>query len=184
MMGGLAIGLFVAFIVYLNNITHLAPKEDSIATVIQETFTDLQENAKKHERQQIPQASQQPAEARKEDEKPKTSFDFYYILPELEVAIPDRELANRTQQAKASPQEEKTEYVIQAGAFRKSEQADNLKAKLALHGIIAYIETVNVNSDTWHRVRIGPVKNISQLNKTRKRLKDNGIDSIVVEPKT
>ena len=185
MLGGLAIGLFVAFVVYLNNITRLSPqKEDSIATVIQETFTDLQENAQKREHQQTQQASKKPDETKKEDDKPKTSFDFYYILPELEVAVPDRELASRTQQAKASPQEEKIEYIIQAGAFRKSEQADNLKAKLALQGIIAYIETANVNSDKWHRVRIGPVKNISQLNQTRKRLKDNGIDSIVVEPKT
>jgi cell division protein FtsN len=184
MMGGLAIGLFVAFIVYLNNITRSTHEEDSIATVIQDTFTDLKENAEKHERQHSQQSiADKPKATAKKEHKPKTDFDFYYILPELEVAVPDRELASRAQQAKASPQQENTEYIIQAGAFRKAEQADNLKAKLALQGIVAYIQTVNVNSDTWHRVRIGPVKDISQLNKTRKRLRDNGIDTIVVEPK-
>lgn len=182
MMGGLAIGLFVAFVVYLNNMTR-NNGQDSIATVIHETFSDLKENAEKRERQPTVPAKDNTAD-KKEKDKPKTSFDFYYILPELEVAVPDRELATKTKQAKTSQQEEKIDYIIQAGAFRQHQQADNLKAKLALQGIIAYIETVNNNSDTWHRVRIGPVKNMAQLNQTRKRLKDNGIDSIVVKPKT
>lgn len=191
MLGGLAIGLFVAFIVYLNNMTINSNGQDSIASVIQETFSDLKENAQKRERQRDQEHNRQPAASTKqsagkkqEEEKPKTSFDFYYILPELEVAVPDRELATRTEQARTSSPEQKIEYIIQAGAFRQHQQADNLKAKLALQGIIAYIETVKNNADTWHRVRIGPVTNMAQLNQTRKRLKDNGIDSIVVKPKT
>lgn len=182
MLGGLAIGLFVAFLVYLNNMTRDSGK-DSIATVIQETFSELKENARKREspKTEIPANKQ---ETKKEADKPKTSFDFYYILPELEVAVPERELASRTQEAKTSTQQEHIEYIIQAGAFRQHEQADKLKAKLALHGIIAYIETVNNNSDTWHRVRIGPITNLARLNQTRKRLKDNGIANIVVKPKT
>jgi len=182
MMGGLAIGLFVAFVVWLNN----APRDrnqDSIANVISDTFSDLQENAKKRKQQRPEPVPSKPAET-KEDAKPQTSFDFYYILPELEVAVPDRELASKTQEAKTSPQQASIDYIIQAGAFRQHEQADNLKAKLALHGIIAYIQTVNNNNDTWHRVRIGPINNIAQLNQMRKRLKDNGIANIVVKPKT
>ena len=182
MLGGLAIGLFVAFIVYLNNITQNS-EQDTIASVIKEKFTDLQENAKKRESQSTTQKKENPIK-KQEDEKPKTRFEFYYILPELEVAVPDRELATRSQQTTTSSTNEKIEYIIQAGAFRQHQQADNLKAKLALHGIIAYIETVKNNADTWHRVRIGPVTDIAQLNQTRKRLKDNGIDSIVVKPKT
>lgn len=182
MLGGLAIGLFIAFIIWLNN---KVPNQgqDSIATVIQETFSELKENARKREtpKTETPVKKQ---ETKKEADKPKTSFDFYYILPELEVAVPERELVSRTQEAKTSTQQEHIEYIIQAGAFRQHEQADKLKAKLALHGIIAYIETVNNNSDTWHRVRIGPISDLAQLNQTRKRLKNNGIANIVVKPKT
>ena len=182
MMGGLVIGLFVAFVVYLNDATRDG-SQDSIATVIQETFHDLQENAQKRERQQeerVASADDKP----KEKLKPKTSFDFYYILPELEVAVPERELASKTQAAKTSPQQEPIDYIIQAGAFRQHDQADNLKAKLALQGIVAYIQTINNKADTWHRVRIGPITNMALLNQTRKRLKDNGIANIVVKPKT
>ncbi len=183
MLGGLAIGLFVAFIVYLNNATRDG-QQDSIATVISDTFSDLQENAQRREQQQPKPAQTNKTESKKEDKKPQTSFDFYYILPELEVAVPERELATKTQQAKASPQQASIDYIIQAGAFRQHQQADNLKAKLALHGIIAYIQTVDNKNDTWHRVRIGPITNMAQLNQMRKRLKDNGIANIVVKPKT
>jgi cell division protein FtsN len=182
MLGGLAIGLFVAFIIWLNNKVP-SQDQDSIATVIQETFSELKENARKRETPKS-ETPVQKQEAKKEADKPKTSFDFYYILPELEVAVPERELVSRTQEAKTSTQQEHIEYIIQAGAFRQHEQADKLKAKLALHGIIAYIETVNNNSDTWHRVRIGPISDLAQLNQTRKRLKNNGIANIVVKPKT
>ena len=196
MMGGLTIGLFVAFVVYLNNNTRRDGEQDSIATVIQETFSDLQENAQDREerlregkpeqtREQQTSSSETKPTASKEDDKPKTSFDFYYILPELEVAVPERELATKTKEAKTKPpqQQESIDYIIQAGAFRQHGQADNLKAKLALHGIIAYIQTVDNKSDTWHRVRIGPISNMAKLNKMRKRLKDNGIANIVVKPK-
>lgn len=183
MMGGLAIGLFVAFVVYLNDVTRDGP-QDSIATVIQETFSDLQKNAQKREQHAESSPAAKPTKAEKEEHKPKTSFDFYYILPELEVAVPERELASKTQEAKASPQQEPIDYIIQAGAFRQHDQADNLKAKLALQGIVAYIQTINNKSDTWHRVRIGPIANMALLNQTRKRLKDNGIANIVVKPKT
>ena len=75
-------------------------------------------------------------------------------------------------------------YMIQAGSFRSLEQADRLKAQLALHGIEATIQTVKINdNDTWHRVRVGPISNLSTLNQTRQRLHDNGIATIVVKEK-
>ena len=73
---------------------------------------------------------------------------------------------------------------MQAGSFREHNQADELKAKLALQGITADIQTVKINADTWHRVRIGPISDMSKLNATMKRLKDNGIQAIVVKSKT
>jgi len=175
MLGGLAIGLFVAFVVYLNN----APKpgqKDTIASVIKDTFSDLQENAKQRE-------SKQPAQKEKtktEPTKNHTKFDFYYILPEIDVPVPDQEL----ERVRKNPtKHDKGEYILQVGSFRKLAQADQLKAKLALQGLTANIQTVKINSSTWHRVRIGPINNITRLSETRRRLKESGIHSIVVKNK-
>lgn len=191
MMGGLAIGLFVAFVVYLNDVGK-SRNGGNIATVIKETFTDLQENAEQRKEQQQAETKKQAttktqtARAETETEKPKPSFDFYYILPELEVAVPEQELARQSQQSQnnKSAQEEKIDYILQAGSFRSHDQADQLKASLALKGITANIQTVNVNSVTWHRVRIGPITSMSKLTQTRKRLRDSGIQAIVVKNRT
>ena len=98
------------------------------------------------------------------------------------MAVPEQELASRSQNPQS--QDEKIEYILQAGSFRQHGQADQLKAQLALKGIQANIQTVNINNDTWHRVRIGPIRNLSKLNQTRKRLRESGSAAIVVTSKT
>lgn len=177
MLGGLAIGLFVAFLVYLNNSTHPSQK-NALVKAFKETMKDAREVRQEKETAPPPPPKSQPETA----EKPKPSFDFYYILPELEVAVPEQELAAKSQKPAAA--DEKIEYILQAGSFREHEQADQLKAKLALQGIDANIQSVQINQDTWHRVRIGPIRNMTTLNSTLKRLKDNNISAIVVKSKT
>jgi cell division protein FtsN len=175
MMGGLAIGLFVAFLVYLNN-NQKPGQKNALAKVIEKTLQDVREVKK----QQV----DTPAKPKETiAEKPKPSFDFYYILPELEVAVPEQELAAQSKQQASHP-DQNIEYILQAGSFRQLEQADQLKAKLALQGIESNIQTVKINADTWHRVRIGPIRNMSKLEQTRKRLNENGISAIVVKSKT
>jgi cell division protein FtsN len=104
--------------------------------------------------------------------------------------IPDHDLVDEGKQTSndskgKTEQSGPTRYIIQAGSFRSLEQADRLKARLALYGIEATIQTVTINNnDTWHRVRIGPMTDLSALNKTRKRLQDNGIATMVVKEKS
>ena len=176
MIGGLAIGLFVAFLVYLNN-TQRPGQKNALAKVLEQTIQDVREVKKQQVEAPPPAPKETPAE------KPKPSFDFYYILPELEVAVPEQELAAHSNKPESQVDGD-VEYILQAGSFKQHEQADQLKAKLALQGIESSIQSVNINSDTWHRVRIGPIRNISKLEQTRKRLRDNGISAIVVKSKT
>ena len=136
--------------------------------------------------------SQAPPPPKTEEDKPR--FDFYTILPELEVVIPDHDLLGKddgntvsTNRADSptTRSDSNLRYMIQAGSFRNPAQADRLKAQLALHGVEATIQTVTINdNDTWHRVRIGPISDINKLNRTRKRLHDNGIATIVVKEKS
>ncbi len=179
MLGGLAIGLFVAFVVYLNN-TAKPGQKDTIASVIKNTFSDLQENAKQRETTR-PKQQDKPKTKPPESTKNHTKFDFYYILPEIDVPVPDQELERR----RNNPTEtDKGEYILQVGSFRELKQADQLKAQLALKGLTANIQSVKINSSTWHRVRIGPINNLTRLGETRRRLKESGIHSIVVKNKT
>ena len=71
-------------------------------------------------------------------------------------------------------------YVVQAGAFPDFAEADKVKARLALLGIVAEIQTAEAEGRTFHRVRIGPIDNLDQLNRLRARLRQSRIDFMVI----
>ena len=177
MVGGLTIGLFIALLVYINENTSPSNKSrfsDTVSNIFTQTAKDVRDVTKQ---KQTP-----PSKPSETSGAQKPRFDFYTILPELEIAIPEEDLIpsikpSTTQQAAG-------DYILQVGSFKQSEQADQLKARLALQGIEANIQSVAINSDTWHRVRIGPINDLSTLNQVRKRLQKNGIASIVVKNKS
>ena len=71
-------------------------------------------------------------------------------------------------------------YVLQAGSYRKQEEADRIRAQLKLQGIEANVQRVAVDTDVWHRVRIGPISNLDELNKVRKQLQAADVDALVI----
>lgn len=114
----------------------------------------------------------------------KREFDFYTLLPELEIIIPQEETTPLDRQpVKPAPAASQGSYLLQAGSFKRLEEADSLKARLALLGIESNIQSVNVDNTTWHRVRIGPSKDRPALEKTRKHLSTNHIDTILMQTK-
>jgi len=72
-------------------------------------------------------------------------------------------------------------YYLQVGAFRVIEDAEALKAKLAFMGFQARLEAADVPAGTVHRVRVGPFTRLDDMNRTRARLAENGIEAAVVK---
>jgi len=112
-------------------------------------------------------------------ERPR--YDFFTVLPEMEVVVPEQELRESSQPSSPTPQQNGEEYLLQVGSFRQANDAEQLKARLALLGMTARVQSVNVNDSTWHRVRIGPVTGARQAEDIRGRLLQNGIDSLVMK---
>ncbi|MBA8887734.1 cell division protein FtsN [Dokdonella fugitiva] len=152
-------------------------------------------------RKDLPQPNPQ-ATAPKESEppvaeaKPKKNYDFYQVLPEAEVVIPDAELsakAKAEQQARANattaPATTGTtpataasgRYILQTGSYPEPKAADEAKAKLALAGFVAQVQPVTINGKTWHRVRLGPYPSASELEAAKRSLADNGINAIALK---
>ncbi len=150
-------------------------------------------------RKDVPQPNPQ-ATAPKESEpavaeaKPKKNYDFYQVLPEAEVVIPDAELsakAKAEQQARANaanppatPVPNATpgsRYVLQTGSYPEPKAADEAKAKLALAGFVAQVQPVTINGRTWHRVRVGPYASASELEAAKRSLSENGINAIALK---
>ncbi len=79
-----------------------------------------------------------------------------------------------------SRSDDRASYLLQAGAFRSSSEAEAMKAKLALIGFEAKVLTAEVNGQTMYRVRIGPYAQLDSMNRARARLAENGIEASVV----
>ena len=129
--------------------------------------------------QPAPQAAPKEEEKQaKVTTKEKPRFDFYKILPGVEEPVTEKEL----KQAAKQPSSNKDVYFLQAGAFQNMSEADNQKAKLALLGIEAKIQSATLpDKSVWHRVRVGPYTNVEELNRMRTVLKQNGIDTSLIK---
>jgi cell division septation protein DedD len=124
-------------------------------------------------------------------------FEFYTLLPEKEIAIPEAEIAPEPPRAPSASREqgeaapgvgaaaaEGARYLLQVGSFRSLEDADRLKARLAFMGLEPSIQTVSIDgAETWHRVRVGPFSGRSEVSEARRRLKENALDSLLLKLK-
>jgi cell division protein FtsN len=106
-------------------------------------------------------------------------YDFYEMLPNFEVVVPekDREVKRDLPAAKI---ERPGVYVLQAGSYRNEPDAERVRAQLALQGINAKVQRVAVDNDVWHRVRIGPISDLGELNRVRKQLQAAEVDGLVI----
>lgn len=110
----------------------------------------------------------------------RPKYDFYTVLAEREVQIPDNELAERAKRESAPvPAGERLQ--LQAGAFGDARDAEAVKARLALLGLVARVESGTVNGKAVHRVRLGPYATARELEAAKRQLEDNGIrDAIAI----
>jgi cell division protein FtsN len=115
------------------------------------------------------------------DSKPK--YDFYSVLPEMEVVIPEAEVTAEAAkpEAPASAETAGMRYLLQTGSFRAVDDAEQMKAQLALLGLRAAVVAVKINDTPWHRVRVGPYGTARELDEARRTLEAAGIESIALK---
>lgn len=110
----------------------------------------------------------------------KPRFDFYTILPGSESQVTEQEIKQKA--AQDTPVAANENYYLQAGAFQSVQEADNMKARLALLGMEAVVQTATIpDKGTWHRVRVGPFSELSQINRTRSELARNGFKADLIK---
>jgi cell division protein FtsN len=171
----------------------------------------------------------EPAASQTAPKKPQ--YDFYSVLSEKEVRIPDAEIsaqarAEQQQKDQLAAQQQPVQqavpaqqpaatapqatanthapaavsetitaapvsaaptpstgsgYLLQVGAFPNAADAETLKAKLALQGFVANVQSVSIGGQTYHRVRLGPFPSATELESTKKHLASAGINAIALK---
>jgi cell division protein FtsN len=112
--------------------------------------------------------------------KTAEKYDFYQMLPNFEVVVPEKDKDVKRDLPAAVQIERPGVYVLQAGSYRNESDADRVRAQLARQGIDARVQRVAVDADVWHRVRIGPISNLDELNKLRRQLQAAEVDALVI----
>ncbi len=162
------------------------------------------------------------AEANKTPPSPtapvKPKYDFYTLLPESEVIVPNEAVPEKTPPAVVAPvvpvtpeQAAKidtaraqaalsgltppppppvakpaavTQFFLQAGSFRKKEDADKVRAQIILLGQTAGVESGTVKEETWYRVLVGPFSNREQLTVAQKQLAGGGFSNLLLQQRS
>ena len=99
------------------------------------------------------------------------------------TALPPPEPAKALSPTDAKTQaalDEGSRFLLQAGAFKTAEDADAMRARLALLGLDAKVFPREEGGTTLYRVRLGPYGSLDEINRVRKALSDNAIDSQLV----
>jgi cell division protein FtsN len=107
-------------------------------------------------------------------------YDFYEMLPNFEVVVPEKDRDVKRDIPGAARVDRPGVYVLQAGSYRNQADAERVSAQLKLQGVDAKVQRVAVDNDVWHRVRVGPISDLAELNKVRKQLRAADVDALVI----
>lgn len=142
---GLGVGLAVALLVWVQGQRAL-PVEEEVA-------------------QAEPPA---PEIAPADEPDPADQLVFYDMLPSYEVHVPEPE---RAQSTEAPPITKPGLYVIQATSSRNRTNAELERDRLIKLGIDATVQKVIIDEAEWHRVVIGPSRDLAYVNSMREKLR-------------
>ncbi len=162
-LAGLAAGLAVAYAVHVYHLN--GPSADrpgsAAAPPVRAPVSDLEDDEELFE---------------------ESPFDFYEILPDFTVEVPDEPTPGPGSAAVVAPQAVAPgSYWLQAGSFRRHEDADRRKAQLAILGFSSFIQRVAVDDQTWHRVRVGPYDDAAELSRAQEGLAGHDIKTLRVK---
>ncbi|ALM85519.1 SPOR domain-containing protein [Bordetella sp. N] len=74
----------------------------------------------------------------------------------------------------------KGDYYLQAGAYRGSDEAEAMKARIIMLGLPVAVQRAEVNGKPLNRVRVGPFKGLDEMNRARARLGESKIEVAVL----
>ena len=91
--------------------------------------------------------------------------------------------ATRRPRRRPSPKrkDDGARYLLQAGAFQASGDAEAVKAKIAMLGLSARVESAQIADKTVFRVRMGPYGSASELADAKRRLGSGGLPAMAIK---
>jgi cell division septation protein DedD len=109
-------------------------------------------------------------------------FQFYDILQGKSEPVPSKDAKPTKPEATAPDMKPSAQAMyLQAGAFSKVSDAENLKASLAMQGVETVVQQVMIQDKTLYRVRLGPYARPEDANQVKQELAKSGIEVTAVK---
>lgn len=161
MFSGLAIGLTVAAGIYINDRSTFSARQSAEPPA-----------------PAVPSVARPKPKIEEEVQDGGVSFDFYEMLPNLDVEIFTD--SQRPRRAQSAPKQVTTPgvYILQAGSFSKLEDAKKREGQIALLGVRAEIKKGDANGRIVYRVYTRPLEIPAEVNRLTSKLNDNGIETL------
>jgi cell division protein FtsN len=105
-------------------------------------------------------------------------YDFYQMLPRSQLLIPGRESDARP--TAGGQIDRPGVYFLQIGSYRDAAVAERMRAQAQKLGVMATVQLIVVNTTAWHRVRVGPIRDLTLLNHTRRQLLAGNLEALTV----
>lgn len=181
LMIGLLLGLAIAVVVALFVTQGQLPFVNKIARPGERpgearSATDLPDPNKPLQSKDRPA----PAPAEPVDGQPRSAAEGRPAEGKAAEARGDEARPPADAAATEAPRDERSTFLLQAGSFRTLDDAEGMRARLALLGYEARVISADVNGQTLYRVRLGPFARVDDVNQAKSRLADNGIESAVM----
>src|SRR5690606_8570728 len=71
-------------------------------------------------------------------------------------------------------------YILQAGSFASNADAEALKARIAMLGLVARVEQAEIDGRAMYRVRMGPYGTASELAEAKQKLGNGGLEALAI----
>lgn len=187
--GGVVIGIIMTTVLLILE----ASKQQDTDTTIQDVMPQPREELEAQEDRGL--SSDIPLDTSSDVEEtlaaPKARFEFYDLLPKMEVVIQEDDPPASIKQVPTTPSPvtpasyaPAETYYLQAGSFRGKERADILRTKLSGLGFECEIQESSIHkSDVYHRVLVGPFTDLKVLDKSRQELDEFGIETRKIKSK-
>ena len=133
-------------------------------------------------RQEIVQPSPKPAPKPQPKPKPKAQPQSAPLPPKPEEKWRYiEELENKEIQVEAKKEQKPSRpYLMQCGAYRSQEQAEQRKAMIAFQGLVSQIKISQGEKGRWYRVILGPYPQKRKAESDRNMLRRAGIEPCAI----
>lgn len=101
----------------------------------------------------------------------------------VDEAAPANATAAASGDATPAAADNEARYILQAGAFGASGDAESTKAKIAMLGLSARVESAQISGKTVYRVRMGPYGSASELAEAKQKLSRGGLPAMAIKAK-